>query len=206
MKKIYSTMMLLAMIVAALSITACGGDDDDDEIGGGNYDDTEYCQIFINGEDCTVQFHGGGVLLNLSEKKMDGMEVYAYGGMTETIKISQSDGLQFHIVAGYTSTDMKEVFPHSKGTYEVISSRGEYIVYDYPKKIGLLISGGNMSRRTVTSWSLTISKVTKQNNSAIKNILGREDVYASEGTFDFILTDDWDGNENHITGKFRVIF
>ena len=34
MKKLYSTIMLLAMMVAALSLTACG--DDDDEIGGGN--------------------------------------------------------------------------------------------------------------------------------------------------------------------------
>ena len=32
MKKIYSTILLLAMMVAALSFTACGGDDD--EIGG----------------------------------------------------------------------------------------------------------------------------------------------------------------------------
>ena len=33
MKKLYSTIMLLAMMVAALSITSCGGDGDDD---GGN--------------------------------------------------------------------------------------------------------------------------------------------------------------------------
>ena len=32
MKKIYSTILLLAMMVAALGLTACGGDDD--EIGG----------------------------------------------------------------------------------------------------------------------------------------------------------------------------
>ena len=34
MKKLYSTIMLLAMMVAALSLTACGGDDDED--GGGS--------------------------------------------------------------------------------------------------------------------------------------------------------------------------
>ena len=33
MKKLYSTIMMLAMMIAALSLTACGGDDDD-EIGG----------------------------------------------------------------------------------------------------------------------------------------------------------------------------
>ena len=34
MKKIYSTVMMLAMMVAALSFTACGGDDDVDNGGG----------------------------------------------------------------------------------------------------------------------------------------------------------------------------
>jgi hypothetical protein len=31
MKKLYSTIMMFAMMVAALSFTACGGDDDDNE-------------------------------------------------------------------------------------------------------------------------------------------------------------------------------
>jgi len=34
MKKIYSTVMMLAMMVAALSFTACGSDDDDVDNGG----------------------------------------------------------------------------------------------------------------------------------------------------------------------------
>ena len=198
-------MMMLAMMVAALSFTACSSSSDDDS-GDDNIDDTEYCQIFINGDDCTDEFYGGGFLLNLSEREKDGMKVHPYGGLTESIKISQYDGLQYHIVAGYASRDMKKVFPHSKGRYEVISNRGEYVVSDYPENIGMMISGGNMKRRTVTSGSLQITKVTKYKDSATKAILGREDIYASEGTFDFILTDDWDGNENHITGKFRVVF
>ncbi len=32
MKKLYSTIMLLAMMIAALSLTACGGDDDNNDI------------------------------------------------------------------------------------------------------------------------------------------------------------------------------
>lgn len=36
MKKIYSTIMLLAMMVAALSLSACGGEDKDDNGGGGD--------------------------------------------------------------------------------------------------------------------------------------------------------------------------
>lgn len=206
MKKLYSTIMMLALMVAALSFAACSSSSDDDDSGDGNFDDTEYCQVFINGEDCTEEFYGGGFLINLSEREKDGMKVYPYGGMTEQIKISQYDGLQYHIVAGYASRDMKNVFPHSKGTYEVISNRGEYIVSDYPENIGMMISGGNMKRRTVTSGSLQITKVTTYKDSATKMMFGREEFYASEGTFDFILTDDWDGNENHITGKFRIVF
>ena len=34
MKKLYSTILVLATMVAALSLTACGGSDDNDEIGG----------------------------------------------------------------------------------------------------------------------------------------------------------------------------
>ena len=37
MKKLYSTILMLATMVAALSLTACGGDDDDEiDTGGGN--------------------------------------------------------------------------------------------------------------------------------------------------------------------------
>ena len=43
MKKLYSTITMLAMMVAALSLTACGGSDDDEIGGGGNSsDDEEY--------------------------------------------------------------------------------------------------------------------------------------------------------------------
>ena len=35
MRRIYSTITMLAMIVAALSLTACGGDDDEIDNGGG---------------------------------------------------------------------------------------------------------------------------------------------------------------------------
>lgn len=34
MKKLYSTIMMLAMIVAALGLTACGGDNEEDDAGG----------------------------------------------------------------------------------------------------------------------------------------------------------------------------
>lgn len=40
MKKLYSSIMLLAMMVAALSLTACGGDDDENGVDGGNNSET----------------------------------------------------------------------------------------------------------------------------------------------------------------------
>ena len=42
MKKLYSTIVILAMIGAALSLTACGGDDDEIGGGGNSSDDEEY--------------------------------------------------------------------------------------------------------------------------------------------------------------------
>ena len=66
MKKLYSSIMLLAMMVAALGLTACGGSDDD-EIGGGDgggssasstftiiYDDGGE-QVFTHDSDIAIQ-------------------------------------------------------------------------------------------------------------------------------------------------------
>lgn len=67
MKKLYSTIMLLAMMVAALGLTACGGDDED-EIGGDGggsasstftiiYDDGGE-QVFTHDSDIAIQSLG----------------------------------------------------------------------------------------------------------------------------------------------------
>lgn len=74
MKKIYSTIMMLAMMVTALSFTACGGDDDEDtpEVSicgtwkcvSANYgewdndDGTQVGDIFYINEDHTYEFVG----------------------------------------------------------------------------------------------------------------------------------------------------
>lgn len=55
MKKLYSTIMLLAMMVAALSFTACG-DDDEDEIEGGGSSSTIF-SITIDGEKSEYDKH-----------------------------------------------------------------------------------------------------------------------------------------------------
>ena len=74
MRKIYSTVMMLAMMVAALSFTACGGDDDEIDNGGGDVSivgtwectyfnsDTDYPEVFESTiyEGARVCFQSGG--------------------------------------------------------------------------------------------------------------------------------------------------
>ena len=68
MKKVYSTFMMLAMIVTALGMMSCSKEDDD-KIDDGDYDDTEYCEIVINGEEYKPDFYGGGILANLASRE-----------------------------------------------------------------------------------------------------------------------------------------
>ena len=44
MKKLYSTIMMLAMLIAALGVTACGGDDE--EVDGGDSFGTIFPSLF----------------------------------------------------------------------------------------------------------------------------------------------------------------
>lgn len=53
MKKIYSTIMMLAMMVATLCLTNCGGDDDD-ENGGGSFKSSTFT-ITYDGVDKEVE-------------------------------------------------------------------------------------------------------------------------------------------------------
>lgn len=53
MKKLYSTIMMLAMMVVAVSITACGGDDDE---GGGGSSSSEGWQVITDDFDKSIPF------------------------------------------------------------------------------------------------------------------------------------------------------
>ena len=202
MNRLYSTIMMLAIMVAALSLTACGGDDD--SVGGDSGgDNSEYFQISINGETYDDPLWKGAMVINYMKKK-DGVEIYPYGGLTEQIRISEQDALQYALIVGYTDIRGSVVNPNPVRTYDIISNRGQYAMSSYSDNVGMIISGGNMSRRTVTSGSLNITKTSKMKRSVSAN--GRSESYVTEGTFSFTLTDDWNGNENIISGKFRVIF
>ena len=168
------------------------------------YDDTEYFEITINGEKINVERWSGSWFATYEKIKKDGMDVYPYGGMTESIKISYQDAMQCSVFAGYTTKDLSTVLPKSVGTYEVIIKPKN--VTDFGDNVGLIIFGGNMSYRTVTSGSLTITKVSKYKDQGVKIMYGRDYSYATEGTFEYVLKDNWDGNENKISGKFRLVF
>ena len=168
------------------------------------YDDTEYFEITINGEKINVERWSGSWFATYEKIKKDGMDVYPYGGMTESIKISYQDAMQCGVFAGYTTKDLSTVLPKSVGTYEVIIKPKN--VTDFGDNVGLIIFGGNMSYRTVTSGSLTITKVSKYKDQGVKIMYGRDYSYATEGTFEYVLKDNWDGNENKISGKFRLVF
>ena len=204
MKKIYSFFAMLTMMVAALSLSACGGDDDVDNGGGdGSYDDNQYCHVYINGE---LQHNDWAPYFFpfYETHPYNGTEVYYYGGIADNMMISYQDAIDLNIYAGFTSTDAQEVFPKPEGTYDIII-RQSYDEY-YSNNVGMNIIGGNMKYRTVTSGFLKITKVSKCKSQLSKMLYNREDAYATEGNFSFILTDNWDGNENEITGDFRVVF
>ena len=68
MKKIYSTLTMLAMMVAALSFTACGDDDDEIDNGGGNGKKTLKIdgESFYCGNSSSVeQTKGSGMYINV---------------------------------------------------------------------------------------------------------------------------------------------
>ena len=90
MKKLYSTIMLLAMMVAALGFTACGDDDEDD--GGSGYssflvgtwqvededsyaDEVEYVQFKSNGTYINVQYDEDGLYITKGTWKVSDNEL-----------------------------------------------------------------------------------------------------------------------------------
>lgn len=127
---------------------------------GGEIDDTEYFQISINGESFTDDTWGGSWFAYFEPIIKNGRDVYFYGGMSGQIMISEYDGMECNVFAGYTTKDLGTLFPKSEGTYEIVCENGKYNT-DYGDNIGMVLTGGNMSRRTVTSGSLKITKVSK---------------------------------------------
>ncbi len=106
MKKLYSTIMLLAMMVAALSLTACGGDDEDGDNGGGGGSGSSSSSTFTilytypNGNEETYTYENE-------------YEIKALGAELENLKLfERTSGSYFSIM--FPRGNLYIVFPSSK--------------------------------------------------------------------------------------------
>ena len=113
MKKLYSTIMMLAMMVAALSLTACGGDgDDDDKGGGGNGNGNssgDFIELTIDGKTYSKNLIG----------------IYAGGGLTDELSMTgmtenvfKEEGFKFFLTLVHYD-DMAELLSSPLITYSV---------------------------------------------------------------------------------------
>ena len=114
MRKIYSTVMMLAMMVAALSFTACGGDDDEIDNGGGDVSivgmwectyfnsDTDYPEVFESTiyEGARVCFQSGGTYYT----DYDETGRWSLKGNTLTVTVND----KISIPCDYTITKLTE--------------------------------------------------------------------------------------------------
>lgn len=114
MKKLYSTIMLLAMMVAALSLTACGGDDEDGDNGGGGGSGSSSSSTFTilytypNGNEETYTYENE-------------YEIKALGAELENLKLfERTSGSYFSIM--FPRGNLYIVFPSSKYGKDLDSS------------------------------------------------------------------------------------
>lgn len=111
MKKLYSTIMLLAMMVAALSLTACG--DDEEEIENGLYGSDDFIEVTIDGKTYHKKMFGIYSQVEIGKNDM------VLTGTTEDV--FDEDGFGFFMA-----------LTHSEKKNKLLSSPlGDYSVGDY---------------------------------------------------------------------------
>jgi len=138
MKKLYSTIMLLAMMVAALSFTACGGDDggngggDNPPTGGKtlSYDGTAYYAVGCTAE----QTKGRGMYFNIVAAPN---EVLAINGHQLVVHISKNKVAELKV---------GDMFNSENTSVQTLRGTQEIAIETYAWKI--------------TEGSITITKIT----------------------------------------------
>ena len=115
MKKLYSTIMMLAMMVAALGLTACGGDDDNNDIGGG-ISSTNYLEVIIDGTKYTQQYELPFVAITLPSDVDNSL------WLSSSVEEEFGGNLNFGI-AIYHKSDINALLGSSTGTYNVIGNK-----------------------------------------------------------------------------------
>ena len=149
MKKLYSTIMMLAMMVAALSLTACGGDDD--ENGGSNLKQ-DYDILQVNGVDyacygyrCDITYsstwnktkNSGEILLpcgKLSDAKKGEYDYdYMYGIKLEGSKdLKKGSKLEDYSLRFDSSEDYYHNYYYTSGSATVADIRSdEYVTIKF---------------------------------------------------------------------------
>ena len=186
------------------------GDNINGDGGSISSDGSEYFEITINGEKLNVNSWGGSVLLNLAEKKVNGTKMIPYGSNTDMISTSDGRAYQFDVFVGYVEGDwFGKGYPKSVGTYDVISSEGEYVISNYSDNLGMVVRGGGSNNGPsdfiVKSGSIKITKVSKASTNE-KYVPEKSELYATEGNFDFILHDKRYDEDIPMNGKFRLIY
>lgn len=172
MKKLYSTIMLLAMMVAALSLSACGGDDDENDGGGGSsasstftiiYDDGGE-QVFTHDSDIAIKSLGaefGNLKRGDSPRgSYFGMEIGIKGGFFIIFPRQKygDDLAPSYFSVGYNdfgadATDMERVIggsgwygEHISGSAKVTKNDGKYITINFNNYKYSVTSGINTNR------------------------------------------------------------
>ena len=179
-------------------------------IDGISSDGSEYFEITINGEKINADSWGGSVLLNLAEKNVNGAKMIPYGSNTDMIRPSDGRAYQFDVFVGYVEGDwFGKGHPKAVGSYDVISSEGQYTISNYSDNLGMVVRGGGSNNGPsdfiVKSGSMKITKVSKASSDA-KNVPDKSELYATEGNFDFILHDKRYDEDITMSGKFRLIY
>ena len=182
----------------------------EDYIDGISSDGSEYFEITINGEKINVDSWGGSVLLNLAEKNINGTKMIPYGSNTDMIRPSDGRAYQFDVFVGYVEGDwFGKGHPKTVGSYDVISSEGQYTISNYSDNLGMVVRGGGSNNGPsdfiVKSGSMKITKVSKASSDA-KYVPDKSELYATEGNFDFILHDKRYDEDITMSGKFRLIY
>ena len=107
MKKIYSTMVMLAMMVAALGLSACGGDDEGTN---GLYGSNDFIELTINGQTFYKNLFGIYSEMGIGDNDM------VLTASTENV--FEDEGFEFFL--GLTHSDKKDILlSSSTGNYGV---------------------------------------------------------------------------------------
>ena len=112
MKKLYSTIMLLAMMVTALSFTACG---DDEEEENGSSSSTDFIEVTVNGKTYRENIFGVYTQFQLGDEDM------VFTGLVEDLFYEEG----FSLFLGLTHSEKKDkLLSCSPGSYGVSKKIG----------------------------------------------------------------------------------